>query len=58
MFEELLALKAEAEHEMVYAQAKLEIVDKLLAKVKPVDEPAEEVVADYAETEDVELGTV
>lgn len=35
MLDELLALKAEAEHEMLYAQAKLEVVDKLLAKTKP-----------------------
>ena len=32
MVNELLKLKAEAEHELVYAQAKIEIVDKLLSK--------------------------
>ena len=32
MFEELLALKAEAENEILYAKAKLEVVEKLLTK--------------------------
>lgn len=43
MLKELLELKAEAEHEMVYAQAKLEVVNKLIAKLEPMEEAVEEV---------------
>lgn len=52
MLNELLELKAEAEHDLLYAQAKLEVVGKLLDKIdKPsVIEP--ELVEEY--TEEVE----
>ena len=65
MLNELLVLKAEAEHEMLYAQSKLEVVEKLLAKVKPLPETVEQDVevvseADFEEelTEEPELGEV
>ena len=65
MLNELLVLKAEAEHEMLYAQAKLEVVGKLLAKVKPLPETVEQDVevvseAEFEEelTEEPELGEV
>lgn len=44
MLNELLALKAEAEHEKLYAQAKLEVVDKLLKKVKALSASVEQEV--------------
>lgn len=57
MFEELLALKAEAEKEILYAQAKIEIADRLLAKIQPevVDTEVEEVVEENCETVDTEI---
>lgn len=65
MRNELLALKAEAEHEMLYAQAKLEVVGKLLAKVEATTEPVEQTVVaetdmDFEEepTEEAELTEV
>lgn len=65
MLNELLVLKAEAEHEMLYAQAKLEVVEKLLAKVKPLPETVEQDVEVISEvefeeelTEEPELGEV
>lgn len=65
MRNELLALKAEAEHEMLYAQAKLEVVDKLLAKVEATTAPVEQTVVvepdmDFEEepTEEAELTEV
>lgn len=51
MLNELLVLKAEAEHEMLYAQAKLEVVEKLLAKVKPLTETVEQDVEVVPEVE-------
>lgn len=51
MLNELLVLKAEAEHEMLYAQAKLEVVEKLLAKVKPLPETVEQDVEFVPEVE-------
>ena len=60
MFEELLALRVEAETEILYAKAKLEVVEKLMAKLNnsveptPVaDEPTEYVEETYNE-EDVQ----
>ena len=65
MVKELLALKAEAEHELLYAQAKLEVVGKLLAKATPT--PVEQEIESKAEfdpeieddgEDDVELNEV
>ena len=65
MRNELLALKAEAEHEMLYAQAKLEVVEKLLAKLEATEVPKEQTVVvepdmDFEEepTEEAELTEV
>ena len=57
MFEELLALKAEAEKEILYAQAKIEVADRLLAKYQPAVEPSvdEEVAEEYVEATDSEM---
>lgn len=57
MFEELLALKAEAENEILYAKAKIEVADRLLAKYQPAVEPSvvEEVVEEYVEATDSEM---
>lgn len=48
MLEELLALRVEAENELLYAKAKIEVVDKLMSKFQStvevatvVDEPTE-----------------
>ena len=59
MLEKLLKLKAEAEHELLYAQAKLEVVEKLLVDDKPTD--FEEVVGETVEfnsSDDEELAEV
>lgn len=61
MYKELLVLKAEAEHDMLYAQAKLEVVGKLLAKfneatvvsTSEVETPVEEALDDDNELEGV-----
>ena len=65
MVNELLALKAEAEHEMLYAKAKLEVVEKLLAKVTvaPVEQEIEVVAEEEPEfneegSDDAELNEV
>lgn len=56
MFEELLALKAEAEHEILYAKAKIEVVDKLMAKFNTSNVPVVETVEEVAEeTADEEI---
>ena len=57
MFEELLALKAEAENEILYAKAKIEVADRLLAKYQPAVEPSvdEEVAEEYVEATDSEM---
>lgn len=57
MVNELLTLKAEAEHEIMYAQAKLEVIGKLLAKVQPIEEPLVE-DSEETPTDDIELETV
>jgi hypothetical protein len=49
MFEELLALKAEAEHEILYAKAKIEVVDKLMAKFNTSNAPVVETVEEVTE---------
>lgn len=53
MYEELLALKAEAETEILYAKAKKEVVEKLMAKFQPSEEPA--VVEEVVEENDNEM---
>lgn len=57
MLEELLNLKTEAEKEILYANAKIEVVEKLLAKMQAVKET---VSVDVEETvsEDVELDSI
>lgn len=52
MLNELLELKAEAEHELLYAQAKLEVVGKLLDKIDKPSVVEPELVEVY--TEEVE----
>ena len=51
MVNELFALKAEAEKEILYAKAKIEIVDKLLLKVAPVPVKEEIEVDEQSEFE-------
>lgn len=65
MLNELLALKAKAEHDMLYAQAKLEVVGELLEKFKAKPVPVEQTVVvepdmDFEEepTEEAELTEV
>lgn len=62
MLNELLELKKEAEREILYAQAKIEVVEKLLAKVTAVyeketapegDTEIEEEIADDTELDAV-----
>ena len=57
MVNELLTLKAEAEHEIMYAQAKLEVIGKLLAKVQPIEKSLAE-DSEETPTDDIELETV
>lgn len=65
MLNELLALKAKAEHDMLYAQAKLEVVGELLEKFEAKPVPVEQTVVvepdvDFEEepTEEAELTEV
>jgi hypothetical protein len=65
MLNELLALKAKAEHDMLYAQAKLEVVGELLEKFEAKPVPVEQTVIvepdmDFEEepTEEAELTEV
>lgn len=65
MLNELLALKAKAEHDMLYAKARLEVVGELLekfeAKLVPVEQPVvAETDMDFEEepTEEAELTEV
>ena len=65
MRNELLALKAKAEHDMLYAQAKLEVVGELLEKFEAKPVPVEQTVVvepdmDFEEepTEEAELTEV
>lgn len=60
MLEELLALRVEAENELLYAKAKIEVVDKLMSKFQStvevatvVDEPTEAEEAEEYGTEGI-----
>ena len=57
MLEELFNLKTEAEHELLYAKAKIEIVDKLLLKMQPIEETVSNDLEENV-SEDVELDNV
>lgn len=57
MLEELLNLKTEAEKELLYAKAKIEIVDKLLLKMQPIEETVSNDLEENV-SEDVELDNV
>lgn len=56
MVDKLLKLKAEAEHDLIYAQAKLEIIGKLLADENPTT--VEEKVVECDNSDDEELTEV
>lgn len=56
MVDKLLKLKAEAEHELIYAQAKLEIIGKLLADENTAI--VEEKVVEFDNSDDDELTEV
>lgn len=62
MLNELLELKKEAEHEILYAQAKIEVVEKLLAKATAAYEkevePVEETETEEETAADTELDEV
>jgi hypothetical protein len=55
MFEELLALKAEAETEILYATAKKEVVEKLMVKFQPSVAVVEPAVAEICDEVDSEI---
>lgn len=57
MLEELLNLKTEAEKELLYANAKIEVVEKLLAKMQAVKETVS-VDVEGTVSEDVELDSI
>ena len=57
MLEELFNLKTEAEQELLYAKAKIEIVDKLLLKMQPIEETVSNDLEENV-SEDVELDNV
>lgn len=62
MLNELLEMKKEAEHDILYAQAKIEIVERLLAKATATYEkevaPVEETEPEEETAEDTELDEV